>query len=182
MNAAAVQLARLYNLPIYASGGLTESKTPDIQAGFEKNFSNIKVAMAGADFIHLSAGMMDSGKSISYEQYPIDDENIGMITRILKGITITEDTMAFDAIRRVGPGGHFVIEDHTLDHMSELFYPQLSERCSFDLWQEKGQPSMLKRAKSRVTQILDENSESQFDAALIERLSTAFPSLRKTCR
>jgi len=158
---------------------LTESKIPDIQAGFEKNFSNLNVAMVGADFIHLTAGMMDSGKSISYEQYAVDDENIGMIRRILQGITITEDTPALDVIRRVGPGGHFVIQEHTLEHMSELYYPELSERCNFEVWEEKGHPSMLKRANSRIEQILDENTEAALDVELIDGIKAAFPGFQE---
>jgi len=78
MNSAAVQLARLYGLPAYASGGLTEAKRADIQAGVEKTTSLLAVAMAGADCVRLAAGMLDSGNSISYEQYAIDNEIIGM--------------------------------------------------------------------------------------------------------
>ena len=124
---------------------------------------------------------MDSGKSISYEQYAIDDENIGMIRRILQGITITEDTLALDVIRRVGPGGHFVIQEHTLDHMSELYYPDLSERCNFETWEQKGHPSMLKRANSRIQQILDENTEARLDIDLLDRIRSAFPGLQEAC-
>jgi trimethylamine--corrinoid protein Co-methyltransferase len=110
MNASAVQLARHYDLPIYASAGITESKRPDIQAGVEKAFSSLMVAMAGADCIHLAAGMLDSGNSISYEQYAIDNEVIGMIHRVREGITITEDTLGLEVIEKVGPGGNYILE------------------------------------------------------------------------
>ncbi len=102
MNASAVQLAKLYNLPIYASAGVTEAKRPDIQAGFEKTVSSLTVAMTGADYIHLAAGMLDSANSISYEQYVIDNEIIGMINRVLSGIKVNEDRYGFrcDRARR----------------------------------------------------------------------------------
>ena len=177
MNAAAVQLAKRYNLPIYASSAVTEAKRPDIQAGFEKGVSALTVAMSGADYIHLAAGMMDSGNSISYEQFVIDNEVIGMVHRILAGINVNEDTLAFDVIQQVGPGGNFVAEDHTIEHMmDEFFYPELSVRCSFDIWEEQGQPDMLRRAKETVNRILEEGKEGIMEQETILELKKAFPS------
>lgn len=180
MNASAVQLAKLYNLPIYASGGLTESKRPDIQAGIEEGYSNLLVAMAGADYIHLAAGMIDSGNSISYEQYVIDNEIIGMIYRILAGIKVDQDTMGFDVIEKVGPGGDFVTEDHTVDHMmDEFFYPDLSVRCNLDIWEERGRPDMLSQAHELVRTILEEHREGLLDLDLISEIKKAFPGSRR---
>ena len=177
MNASAVQLAKLYDIPIYASGGVTEAKRPDIQAGFEKNFSNLMVAMMGADFIHLSAGLMDSANSLSYEQLAIDDENIGMIQRILEGIEVSPDTLAFDTIKDVGPRGHYLMEEHTVNHLHQLFYPSLAERHSFELWEEKDQPSMLKRSRVWVRETLEKNREGLLDMKAIHRIRRAFPEL-----
>ena len=179
MNATAVQLAKLYNLPIYASAGVTEAKRPDIQAGFEKTVSTLMVAMTGADYIHLAAGMLDSASSISYEQYVIDNEIIGMICRILSGITVNPDTMAFDVIRQVGPGGNFVTEEHTIAHMmDEFYYPDLSVRCNFDIWEERGRPDMLTRAKAMVQQILGDRTEGLLDHQVISEIKRAFPGSR----
>lgn len=177
MNASAVQLAKLYDIPIYASGGVTEAKRPDIQAGFEKNFSNLMVAMMGADFIHLSAGLMDSANSLSYEQLAIDDESIGMVQRILEGIEVSPDTLAFDTIKDVGPRGHYLMEEHTVNHLHQLFYPSLAERCSFEVWENNDQPSMLKRAKGWVRETLDNNKEGLLDMKTIHRIRKAFPEL-----
>ena len=179
MNAAAVQLAKLYNLPIFASGGVTEAKRPDIQAGIEEGFSNLTVAMAGADCIHLAAGMIDSANSISYEQYVIDNEILGMVHRILSGIKVTEETLGFDVINKVGPGGNFVIEDHTVEHMmDEFFYPELSVRCNFDIWEERGRPDMLSRANELVQEILEEHQEGLLEHDLIAEIKGVFPGSR----
>jgi len=179
MNAAAVQLAKLYNLPIYTSGGVTEAKRPDIQAGFEKGVSNLAVVTTGADCIRLTAGMLDSGNSISYEQFVIDNEIIGMLYRIRKGIKVNEDTLGFDVIESVGPGGNYVTEDHTVDHMmDEFFYPNLSVRCNFDIWEERGRPDMLSRANDLVQEILDEGREGLLDHDLIIEINKAFPGSR----
>ena len=180
MNAAAVQLAKHYDLPIYASGGLTEAKRPDIQAGFEKLFSNLTVAMAGGDYIHLTAGLLDSGNSISYEQYVIDNEIIGMIHRILSGIEVNEDTLGFDVIEQVGPGGNYVMEEHTVDHMmSEFFYPNLSVRCNFDIWEEKGRPDMLSRAREMVEKTLNDGRKGRLSLELIQKIKETFPEIVK---
>ncbi|MFC2010757.1 trimethylamine methyltransferase family protein [Chloroflexota bacterium] len=180
MSAAAVQLAKLYNLPIYTSGGVTEAKRPDIQAGFEKGVSNMAVAMSGADCIRLTAGMIDSGNSISYEQFVIDNEIIGMIYRIRDGITVNEDTLGFDVIKNVGPGGNYVMEDHTVDHMmDEFFYPTLSVRSNFDIWEEKGRPDMLSRATVVVRKIIREGQEGLIDHDLISEIKKAFPGSRR---
>jgi len=182
MNAAAVQLAKRYSLPIYGSGGLTEAKRPDIQAGIEEGFSNLTVAMAGADCIHLAAGILDSGNSISYEQFVIDNEIIGIIRRLLTGIKVNEDTLGFSVIEKVGPGGNYVTEDHTAEHMmNEFFYPNLSVRCNFDIWEERGRPNMLSRAHELVQRILGDCEGCQegiLDLDLILEIKNSFPGIR----
>ncbi len=179
MNAFAVHLAKRYDLPIYASGGTTEAKRPDIQSGVEKTFSSLLVAMAGGDCIHLAAGMLDSCNSISYEQYVIDNEVIGMIHRILAGIEVNEETLGFDVISKVGPGGNYVIEEHTINHMmDEFFYPDLAVRSNFDLWENKGRPGMLTRANDMVETILGENTDGILDRSVIAAIKEAFPGLR----
>jgi trimethylamine--corrinoid protein Co-methyltransferase len=179
MNAAAVQLAHLYDLPIYASGGVTESKRPDIQSGCEKTFSNLMVAANGADLIHLAAGMLDSGNSISYEQYVIDNEVLGMINRILAGIRVDEDVLGLDVINHVGPGGNYVMEDHTINHMEdEFFYPNLSVRCNFDIWEEQGRPSMLSRSNELVEKILNDGKEGVLDIDLAVEIRKKFPAIQ----
>jgi trimethylamine--corrinoid protein Co-methyltransferase len=181
MGASAVQLAKLYHLPIRASAGVTEAKRPDIQSGVEKSFSNLMVAMAGADCILLAAGMLDSGNSISYEQYAIDNEIIGMVYRVLSGIRVNKDTLSLDVIEQVGPGGNYVMEEHTVDHMmEEFFYPRLSVRCNFDIWEEKGHPDMLSLANDQVHNILaesDEGGESLLGSGLLQEIRKAFPEI-----
>jgi trimethylamine--corrinoid protein Co-methyltransferase len=179
MNAAAVQLAKLYHLPIYASAGVTEAKRPDIQAGCEKSFSNLMVAMSGADLVHLAAGMLDSGNSISYEQYVIDDEIIGMVYKILSGIRVSKKTLATDVIQEIGPEGNYVLADHTVEHMmDEFFYPGLAVRCNFDIWEQRGRPNMMSRAKERVEKILKENMDGLLDPELISEIKVRFPGIQ----
>jgi len=176
MNAAAVQLARLYQLPIYASGGVTEAKTPDIQAGCEKSMTMLMVGMAGADCVHLAAGMLDSGNAISYEQYVIDNEFIGMVKRVLAGIRVNKETLGFEVVKKVGPGGNYVTEDHTIEHMeNEFFYPNPGLRLNYDTWQDAGKPDMLSNAREKVRQILQDDR-----GCLLSRdsICNAFPGIQ----
>lgn len=183
MNAAAAQLAKNYDLPIYASAGVSDAKTPDIQAGCEKSLSNLMVGMAGADCVHLAAGMLDSGNAIAYEQYVIDDELIGMVKRVLAGIRVSKATLGLDVVRKVGPGGNYVTEDHTVEHMlEEFFYPNPSVRLNLDIWQETGRPDMLGRATALVQQILREGNEGLLGRDLVHQIDRAFPGLRDVRR
>lgn len=157
LNTCAVHLAKRYNLPVYASAGVTDAKIPDIQSGFEKGVSYLLVAMAGADYIHLAAGMLDSGNSISYEQFIIDNEILGMVHRLISGIDVNQKTLAVDVIENVGPGGNYVTEEHTVKHMFEqFFYPSLAIRMNFDRWKEQNEPSPLTNAHELAHTWLEE--------------------------
>jgi len=177
INTACVALARRYRLPIYATAGLSDAKITDIQAGFEKGVSNLLLGRAGADFIHLAAGMLDSGNAIAYEQYVIDNELLGMIERILRGIEVNEKTLGFDTVAQVGPGGNYVLADHTVDHMlSEFFYPRLAVREQFDRWVDLGRPTPLTKAKALVDQYLQE-PPFRLDPDTVGRLRKQFPQI-----
>jgi trimethylamine--corrinoid protein Co-methyltransferase len=172
-------LAKLYQLPLYASGGVTDSKRSDIQSGSEKCLSNMLVAMNRPDLIHLAAGMLDSGNSISYEQYIIDNEILGMISKVLGGINVNADTLACDVIENVGPGGSYVLEEHTVRHMfKEFFYPNLAVRSNFDIWEQKGRPDMLSAASDEVLELLDDGEEGLLDPEVVLRIKQRFPNIQ----
>jgi len=157
LNTCAVHLAKRYNLPIYASAGVTDAKIPDIQSGFEKGVSYLMVATAGADYVHLAAGMLDSGNSISYEQFIIDNEILGMVHRLISGVDVDEETLAVDTIDNVGPGGNYITEAHTVEHMfGQFFYPTLAIRMNFDIWQDQGKPTPLTNANELARAWLEE--------------------------
>jgi len=178
MSAAAVQLAHLHGLPIYASAGLSDAKEPDIQAGFEKMMTNLLVAQAGGDFIHLAAGMLDSGNAICLEQYVIDNELIGMIYRMLRGIEVTDQTLAYDCIAKVGPGGNYILEDHTVNHMmEEHFYPQFCIRTTFDVWERQGKPTIVSMASEQVNALLS-NQSIKLEESCLANIKRRFPQIQ----
>jgi trimethylamine--corrinoid protein Co-methyltransferase len=180
MNTCAVHLAKRYKLPIYASAGVTDAKVPDIQSGFEKGVSCLQVAMAGADYIHLAAGMLDSGNSISYEQFIIDNEILGMVLRLIRGVDVDAETLAVNTIENVGPGGNYITEEHTVNHMfSQFFYPTLAIRMNFDRWQEKGKPTPLSNAHELARTWLEE-SEPVMRLEKLMEIKSRFPEIVNT--
>ena len=180
LNTCAVHLAKRYNLPIYASAGVADAKIPDIQSGFEKGVSYLLVAMAGADYIHLAAGMLDSGNSISYEQFIIDNEILGMVHRLISGVDVDKETLAVDIIESVGPGGNYVTEEHTVKHMfRQFFYPSLAIRMNFDRWQEQNEPTPLTNAHELARTWLEE-VESVLSLEKLLEIKNKFPEIINT--
>jgi trimethylamine--corrinoid protein Co-methyltransferase len=92
---------------------------------------------------------------MSYEKFVIDDEICGMVKRIKKAYAINADTLAYDVVKAVGPGGHFLDQDHTFEHFrSEFYQPMISNRDYFDSWQAGGSKQILETANKKVKQIL----------------------------
>lgn len=156
MNAAAVQLARHIEVPTYSDAGLTEAKVPDIQAGYEKAANIMLVALAGGNFIHHAAGMLESMLAVAPEQYVIDDDICGMALRVLAGIRVDEETTAVEVIEKVGPGGHFLTHPHTLKfaRSGEFLLPKTADRSSRADWEQAGGHDARDRARKIAREIL----------------------------
>jgi trimethylamine--corrinoid protein Co-methyltransferase len=158
MQAAAAQLAHFYQVPIYGSGGMSDSKLPDAQAGYEKMGTLLLAAMGGCNYIHHAISMVTNMSAASLEQAVIDDEIVGMVLRTLRGIEVTGDSLAVEAIERVGPGGHYLVDDHTLQFMrSEFFFPPLADRRNRATWEAAGKPDTRARAMARVEKLLQQH-------------------------
>jgi trimethylamine--corrinoid protein Co-methyltransferase len=103
-----------------------------------------------------------------------------MIRSVLSGIKVDKGTLGFDVIEQVGPGGNYVMEDHTVEHMmSEFFYPNLSMRSNFDVWEEKGRPDMLSRANDVVHNIFrEEYPEGLLSQDMLTEIRKRFPGVK----
>ena len=129
LNSAAAQMAQFYRLPVYNSAGVTDSRTPDIQAGYEKALSLLQSVHSGANLIHHAAGMLDSLRSVAYEQYIIDDDIIGMARRADGGIKVDEESLALEVIRKVAHHGSFLTHKHTRRLLRrDRLFPRLGDR------------------------------------------------------
>ena len=156
MQAAQHQLSQRIDIPNYASSGLSDSKIPDAQAGWEKAFTTLLAVMGGNNYIHHAAGMLESMNSVAYEQYVIDDEIIGASCSLLKGICVDEEHLAFDAIKQVGPGGHYLMSPHTLKHMrSEYFQGNgISDTGNRSIWEKAGNRDTWQRANEMAKSVI----------------------------
>ena len=135
---AMVQLARRYGIPIYGLGGGVECKVPDGEAAGEAMMGMLLNGMAGMT-LNQSLGTLAWGLYGSPEMVVICDEMVDMVRRVLDGIRVTDDTLAVDEIRAVGPGGSFLTRDHTVRHFrSEMYFPKLFSRQTVEGWQRAG--------------------------------------------
>ncbi|MDF1500053.1 MAG: trimethylamine methyltransferase family protein [Anaerolineales bacterium] len=176
-NAAISQLTQFYQIPNYNSAGLTESKLPDIQAGIEKASSTMQVVLAGSNFIHHAAGMLEDMSTVAYEQLVIDNEMLGMAMRAVQGIEVNEETLAVDIIDSVGPGGHYLLEDHTVEHLrGEHYFPSLvMNRHARDQWEQEGSLDARDRARYIATQILASHDPEPLPAEVESWIRKRFP-------
>ena len=155
MNAAISQMAQFLRVPNYNSAGLTDSKIPDIQAGYEKAYSICLCVMAGSNYIHHAAGMLESMRAIAYEQYVIDDEIIGMALRLLRGIQVDDETLGLEPLREVGPSGNFLSSMHTVKFMrQEYFRQRVGDRQAREAWEKQGALDGRERARQKAKEIL----------------------------
>ena len=181
MNAAIHQLANHIRVPNYNSSGLTDSKIPDAQAGWEKAATTLLAAMGGSNFVHHAAGMLESMLTVAYEQYVIDDEIIGMCGRVLQGIAVDPEHLALDVIEAVGPGGTFMISDHTLDHMRSEYYlgNRISDQTNREQWENNGALDARARGRQIARKILAEEEHSyivpELDQTIRERFNILLP-------
>ena len=156
-------------------------KVPDAQAGYEKGITGLATALAGSNFIHHSAGFLESMLTVAYEQYVIDDDINGAIMRAVRGIELTDETLSVELIDQVCRGeGHFLGTQQSLELMnSEYFYPHVSDRQRRDNWEADGGLDMRERARLKAKEILrthhPEPIPAEIDAAIRGRFEILLP-------
>ena len=181
INAAMNQMATFYRLPTYSTGGMSDSKISDAQAGVEKSLQILTVALAGGNYIHDAAGLMESCLLCSYEQYVIDNEMLGMVARILEGIKVTPETLSFDQIKEAGPRGNFMGLRHTLDHIKKEHYlPRLFDRSTYDTWEERGAKDIREVAREKAREILATHQVEPLPKEVQEELSAVIGNAEET--
>ncbi len=170
ISAACTQMAHHYDIPCRSVAGGTEAKTFDLQCGFERERTIMMAAMAGANYI-TCVGTTESTMAGGHELAVIDNELIGMTKRALAGIEVTDETLALDVIKQVGPNGSFIMEAHTLDHFrKEQFLSNILDRDMRDVWKEGGEKGMVERSREKARKILADHQERDLDPALLREL------------
>ena len=151
---AQAEVAQSFGLPSWGLAGATDAKVLDAQAGAESAFSILAQGLGGLNLIH-DVGYMDNGMVCSTAQLVLGDENIGMAKRFIRGIEVNQETLARELIENVGPGGHFLDQNHTYDHFkSELWMPGLMTRSAGEDWQNQGAKDMATRIQEKLEDIV----------------------------
>jgi len=172
------QLARRYRLP-YRTSNTCAANAVDAQAAYESVFSLWGVTMGGGNMVMHAAGWMEGGLVASYEKFVLDCDLLQMVMEFLKPLDTSEDALGLDAMREVGPGGHFFGAAHTLARYTDAFYaPMISDWRNYQQWAAAGAPEAHIRANALWKQALAEYEPPPLDAAVREELD-AFVARRK---
>jgi len=176
MTAAIHQLSQHIDVPNYCSSGLSDSKIPDAQSGWEKAYTTCLAIISGNNYIHHAAGMLESMLCIAYEQYVMDDEIIGHGCRILEGINTDDDHLAYEAIMEVGPGGNYITSPHTMRHLRKEYFMGngVSDKGSRADWLENGALPAWERAAAMAKAILQKPLSAAIDPQVEAQIRNEF--------
>ena len=176
LTAGCAQMHKFYGVPGGAAAGASDSKMPDMQAGWEQMCSNVMAGLSGLNMVYESAGMHASLLGFCHESLILGDDIIGQALRCVRGIEVNDETLALDQMEQVcmGGPGHYLGTDQTLSRMqSDFVYPTLGDRTSPKEWAELDKPNLLVNATKRKEAILSERSNARFEPELDEKLRQA---------
>jgi trimethylamine--corrinoid protein Co-methyltransferase len=177
ISAATVQLCNHLGLITSIGTGMTDAKTMDVQAGYEKALTNVAAALAGCNLVAAYPGIVGSLIGQSFEGMLIDNDMIGNIQRILRGIEVNDETLSYKVIEEVVFGaGHFLGHAQTLELMqSEYLYPQVADRETPGTWEEMGRKTLYEKAHERVGEMLANYYPQYIDPSADARIREHFP-------
>jgi trimethylamine--corrinoid protein Co-methyltransferase len=168
---AHAQLARRYGIPSRSGGALTDSSYPDAQAGAESMMSMLTTLNSGVDFVLHAGGILGSFLAFSHEKLVLDDEICGLVRRFHQGFVVDAETLAFNVIAEVGPGGNFLMEDHTLVRCrTEFWMPQVFDRSGVEAWHHAGQLEAVGRARKRWQRLVAGHVDPPIDKVAARQL------------
>ena len=177
----AAQLARRLNLPFRSGGALCASKVTDAQAAYESANTLQATMNGGVNFVLHGAGWLEGGLCSSYEKFVMDCDQLGMMAVYAKGVDLSENGQAMDAIHEVGPGGHFLGCDHTQRNFEQAFYISgIADNNSVEQWEIDGSLDATARANGLWKQLLTDYMAPELDPAIDESLSEFITNKKAT--
>ena len=166
------QLARRYRVP-FRSSNVNASNAPDVQAAYESQMSLWSALLGGCNILMHGAGWLEGGLSASYEKFVIDVEMLQMMAAFFVPERVDEASLAMEAVREVGPGGHYFGAQHTLARYDKAFYaPLLSDWRNFENWRDAGSVDATWRAHRIYKKTLDDYEAPPMEPAVREELDT----------
>ncbi len=173
------QLARRLGLPYRSAGAFNGSKLPDAQAAYESANSLNMGLLSGVNFMLHACGWLEGGLVSSFEKYVMDADQLGVLHRLAEGVRVDAEAQAMDAIREVGPGGHYLGCAHTQAHFKDAFWrSELFDYKPFEAWEEEGARDTMALASARVAKLLGNYQQPPLDPAVTEALE-GFVAARK---
>lgn len=158
------QLARRLNLPFRSGGGLCGSKLPDAQAGYETANTLNAALLGGVNFMLHACGWLEGGLVASMEKFVLDADQLGVLHKLAKGISVDENAQAMDAIREVGPGGHYLGCEHTQKNYQDAFWrSDVLDYKPFETWEDEGGRDTQTLAALKVKQMLNDYQAPALD-------------------
>lgn len=177
LHMAHAQMAHFYNVPSGGYVGLTNSKINDAQSGYETGMSTTAGVLAGMDMLNMG-GLLEALKVFDFAKTVIDDEIALMLKRIKRGIEFSEDELALEVIAKIGPGGSFIVEPHTMKRMKSVaLLTKLSDRETRTQWEKKGALDTHARAALKAREIISRESTAVFSPEVDARIRAGFPGL-----
>jgi trimethylamine--corrinoid protein Co-methyltransferase len=166
------QLARRLGLPYRSAGGFCGSKLPDAQAAYESANSLNMGLLSGVNFMLHACGWLEGGLVSSYEKFVMDADQLGILHGLARGVDISDNGQAMDAIREVGPGGHYLGCDHTRANFKDAFWrSDLLDYKPFETWDEEGARDTQALASIRVRKMLGDYQQPALDEGIRDALT-----------
>ena len=175
--AATNLLSDYYDIPLSMGSFATGAKQPNWQAGVENSLSTFMACIVMSDML-LGAGLLHGSRIWSYEQLLMDCEIFDLVRKMMEGILVDDETLALDVIDAVGPGGNFLKQKHTRQHMRELWMPQFMDRRSYEAWEEQGDGAP-EWARAKAQQILATHQPEPLDPQISTEFGRIIASLEK---
>ncbi|MGI9461630.1 MAG: trimethylamine methyltransferase family protein [Alphaproteobacteria bacterium] len=172
------EMAQHFGLISSVASGMADAKVPDYQAGAEKAYNHAIVAQSGANLLYEAAGMHASLLGVCMESFVLDNDLLGSISRIVRGIEVNEESLSYENIREVcinGPG-HFLGSQQTLDLMQkDYFYPKTFDRASPKEWAANNSPTALEKARTEKEKILAQAPHNFITSSMDKHLRQKYP-------
>ena len=164
-------LARRLDVPFRSGGNLCASKIPDAQAASESISTFIPAILGGVNFMLHSAGWLEGGLAMGYEKFIIDADQCGLAASFVKGVDLSENGQALDAIKETGPGQHFLGSEHTLKNFETAFaVSDIANNDSYEQWSEEGSLDAAQRANTIWKKMLNDYEPPPLDEAIDEAM------------
>ncbi|MEM1360380.1 MAG: trimethylamine methyltransferase family protein [Pseudomonadota bacterium] len=175
------QFARRFGLPFRSGGGFCGSKIPDAQAGYESANTLNAALTGGVNFMLHACGWLEGGLVASFEKFVLDADQLGALQRLAEGVVVSDETLALDALREVGPGGHFLGCDHTQRHFLDAFWrSDVLDYRPYETWEADGAHDSRYFARNRAQVMLQNYQAPPLDEGIREALVDYTARLKST--